>query len=285
MADQVPKGVLVTPQEDAQADVFFIHPTTYTGKADNWNASVEDVKLNEKTDETTILYQASIFNASGKVYAPRYRQAHLSTFRSEDKAAATQALQLAYQDVKRAFQYYLDHYNDKRPIIIAAHSQGALHAKKILQEFFDGQDLQRRLVVAYVVGWPVYKNDFKNIPVCNAPEDTGCICSWRTFKSGYMPTSYFPLGDTILVTNPLSWETNNTHVPKEQNSGAVLRKFNKVFYQIVDAQINNGILWANKPKFPGSFLFSRENYHIADFNFYYINVRENAQRRVSAFWK
>ena len=122
MADQVPKGVLVTPQEDAQADVFFIHPTTYTGKADNWNASVEDVKLNEKTDETTILYQASIFNASGKVYAPRYRQAHLSTFRSEDKAAATQALQLAYQDVKRAFQYYLDHYNDKRPIIIAAHN-------------------------------------------------------------------------------------------------------------------------------------------------------------------
>ena len=284
MADKVPGEGYQNSQSDAQVDVFFLHPTTYTGKAAGWNASVGDAELNGKTDETTILYQASIFNAAGRVYAPRYRQVHLSSFRSADKVAVAQALDVAYQDIKRSFLYYLEHYNNNRPIIIAAHSQGAFHAKKLLQELFDGKKLQKKLVVAYVVGWPVFENDFKNIPPCKTPDDTGCICSWRTFKNGYVPPIY-PTGDSIIVTNPLSWRMEADFVPKEKNLGAVLKNFDKIFPQIVDAQIHDGILWAHKPKFPGSFLFNRRNYHIADLNFYYLNVKENAQRRVGAFWK
>ncbi|MEZ4956855.1 MAG: DUF3089 domain-containing protein [Saprospiraceae bacterium] len=284
MADKVPNNSLKDNQSTAQVDVFFLHPTTFTGKANNWNASLGDAKLNEKTDQTTILYQASIFNGAGKVYAPRYRQGHLASFYSEDKTSSKAALDVAYEDLKTAFEYYLKHYNNNRPIIIAAHSQGALHAKKLLQDFFDGMALQRRLVAAYVVGWPIVDNDFKNIPPCKTPDQTGCVCSWRTFKYGYIPPTYL-VGDSIVVTNPLSWMTGEELVPKENHKGAVLKNFNKIFPQILDAQVSNGILWAHKPKFPGSFLFNRKNYHIADFNFYYLDVRENAQRRVAAFWK
>lgn len=282
-ADRVPDGAFEDKQQSAQVDVFFIHPTTYLGKGKKWNASIQDAKLNEKTDQTTILYQASIFNGAGRVYAPRYRQAHLKSFYTKDKKSADQALDLAYQDVKNAFQYYLDHYNQKRPIIIASHSQGALHAKKLLSEFFDGKKLKNRLVVAYVVGWPVMKEEFKAIPVCSTPNQTGCICSWRTFKHGFLPEKY-PTGDGILITNPLSWQTDERPVSKEENEGAVLKKL-KVYPHLVDAEIHSGVLWAHKPKFPGSFLFNRKNYHVADFNFYYANVRENAIRRVGAFWK
>ncbi|RYE13559.1 MAG: DUF3089 domain-containing protein, partial [Sphingobacteriales bacterium] len=57
------------------ADVFFIHPTTYTGAAINkeWNARIDNISLNTNTDARPILNQASVFNASCRVYAPRYR--------------------------------------------------------------------------------------------------------------------------------------------------------------------------------------------------------------------
>ncbi len=283
MADRTPQGY-ADGQMAALADVFFLHPTTYLGKGSTWNAPLESEKINRKTDETAILYQASIFNGAGRVFAPRYRQAHLKSFYTDDKPAAKEALDLAYHDIKRAFQYYLDHENGGRPIIIASHSQGALHAIKLLKDFFDGKELQQRLVVAYVVGWPVLKEEFESLQPCESPDQTGCICSWRTFKYGYMPPKY-PTGDSILVTNPLTWTTDSAFAPKEKNLGAVLKDFDKIYFRLVDAQVHDGLLWAHKPKFPGSFLFTRKNYHIADLNFYYLNVRENAEYRASSFLK
>src|SRR5205085_571698 len=75
-ADSVP-SFLKNEKRDSSADVFFLHPTTYTRDFANasWNASVNDEALNRETDNRPILYQASVFNGSCKVYAPRYRQA------------------------------------------------------------------------------------------------------------------------------------------------------------------------------------------------------------------
>lgn len=218
------------------------------------------------------------------MYAPRYRQVHLSGFYEDDKEVIGEAFEIAYADLKDAFLFYLKNYNNKRPIIIAAHSQGALHAIKLMQEFFDGTPLQKRLVAAYVVGWPVIDNDFKSIKPCSTPQQTGCVCSWRTFRHGYDPSDYIK-GDQVIVTNPLTWNMEKSLASKDLNKGAVLSNFKKIFPGIVDAQIHNGVLWAHKPKFPGSFLFNTKNYHIADFNLYYMDVRENAKLRVGTFWK
>ena len=284
-ADRTPNGAFENLQSDAQVDVFFLHPTIYWQKnAKPWNASVGDAKLNQKVDETTILFQASAFNGAGRVFAPRYRQAHLRSFFTEDKSSADQALELAYQDMKNAFEYYLEHYNQGRPIIIAAHSQGTRHGYRLLRELFDGKPLQRKLVAAYLVGWPIPENGFKNIPPCETPDQTGCICSWRSYRYGFLPKK-LTLGDSIIVTNPLTWTVDKTPAPKSLNEGTILRDFDKIYSQIADAQIHDGLLWVHKPKFPGSIFFTRKNYHIADYNLFYVNVRKNAQQRVSAFWK
>ncbi len=288
MADKVPDSTFQNHQEEATVDVFFLHPTTYTGSKgqDQWNASLEDKELNYKTDQTTILYQASIFNGAGKVYAPRYRQAHLHVFYAKkNKRAAEKAYQLAYQDLKSAFEYYLKHYNEGRPIIIASHSQGTGHGKTLIKEFFDGTALQAQLVAAYLVGWPVENDFFENIKVCETPTETQCFCSWRTFKSGYKPKKFWTPKNNVAVTNPLSWKTDEVLVPKENNEGALFYNFNKIYPQSVEAQVFDGLLWSNKPKFPGSFLLTKKNYHIADYNFYYANVRKNAQLRTEAFLK
>lgn len=283
-SDRVPQG-LASAKKDQQADVFFLYPTIYSGQEGDtqWNAPVDDEAFNQRVDESTILFQASAFNAAGKVYAPRYRQAHLSAYYTEDSLAAKKAFELAYQDLKKAFRYYLEHYNEGRPIIIAAHSQGTTHGRRLIKELFDGKPLQKQLVAAYLIGIPVLKNEFEHIGVCQSPEETGCFVSWRTYKKGYIPDNR--TSETIAVVNPLTWTTDSEVADISLNKGGLLRNFDKIYPELTNAQIvaGQGILWAQKPKFFGNFLLLRRNYHIADINFYYSNVRENAVLRVERF--
>ncbi len=279
-ADRIP-GTELLAKNNLEADVFFIHPTIYSEKNDKlpWNPKIDDQELNEKVDNSTILFQASAFNAAGRVFAPRYRQAHLRSYSSADTTSAKQAFAVAYADIKNAFEHYLKYYNHGRPFIIAAHSQGTTHAGPLIREFIDGKRLQQKMVAAYLIGLPVLKTYFKSVRPCLNPDDLNCSISWRTFKRDFLPDDR-ALGDSILVTNPLSWKIDTTFIAKSSNKGAVLRNFDKVLPKRVNAQVHNGILWADKPRFPWSFLFRRKNYHIADINFYYMNIRENAKERV-----
>ena len=280
-ADRCPDG-LTDRQAESAVDVFFLYPTRYVGdKGQNgWNAPLQDAAFNKEIQESTIQFQASIFNGVGRVFSPYYRQAHLQAYFSKDTASVRQAFELAYSDVRAAFQYYLAHYNQGRPIVIASHSQGTTHAIRLLKEFFDVQPLQEQLVAAYLVGIPVQKDAFQSIHPCQDSLDIGCVCSWRTFRRGTPPRRPEP---DVLVTNPLLWNTSTAYAGRELNRGAVLRPFEKIIPNATDAQIAGPILWAKKPKFPGSFLILRKNYHAGDLNLYYINVRENVQERVRKY--
>ncbi len=287
-SDRTPGASVSHLSENKKIDIFFLHPTTHTkgNPKQNWNGDILNEKLRTKTEEGTILHQASIFNGAGNVYAPFYRQAHIKSYYTKDKATAKKAFDLAYEDVRAAFIHYLKFNNNGRPFIIAAHSQGTNHATTLIQEIVDlDSQLRNQLVAAYLVGMPIPKNAFKKIPVCETPEQTNCFCSWRTFKEEYTPKKYV-LGDTIAVTNPISWTTNKEKVDKSKNKGSVLKDFDAGFtQQLVGAQIHNGMLWVDKPKFPGSFLLTTKNYHIADFNLFYESVRENSIARVERFYQ
>lgn len=290
-ADSIPNQPS-TNEQGLVADVFFLYPTTYVGKKgeDQWNASLNDQELNDRTDRTAILFQASLFNAAGRVYAPRYRQAHYEAYFTPDEVSAQKAFQLAYQDVEAAFQYYLDHWNQGRPIIIASHSQGTTHAIPLLRKYFDDTPLRAQLVAAYLVGMPVTRDDFQNIPPCTGPDQTGCFCSWRTYKNGYrahfqkeyLAQRFAPKPNTV-VTNPLNWTTDTLLVPRSQNEGSLLFQFNDIYPHLVDAQVVMDMLWVNKPKFRGSVFLRTKNYHPADYNFFYFNTRANAVQRVEAY--
>ena len=286
-SDSIPKP-LKTASGDTPADVFFIHPTTFTEKKETAipNAAIDDDYINAKTDYSTILFQASAFNEQSRVFSPRYRQAHIGNFYSKDSLASLKALQVAYSDIRTAFRYYLEHYNNKRPIIIASHSQGALMAIELLKEFFDNKPLQQQLVVAYVVGWPLETSQFKTLSACITPSQTNCLCSWRTFKMGYEApwvTKEKERKTSLIVTNPISWTIDTNFVSRQLNKGSVLTRFNKVYKKTTDAQIKNGVVYSYRPHFPGSFLYRTDNYHVGDINLYYLNVRENVRERVGAF--
>ena len=160
-SDSVP-APLRTGQRDSLVDVFFLHPTTFTDKKDKAqsNAPIDDPLLAAKTDYSTILYQASAFNENTRVFAPRYRQAHIWNFYRKDQQNAGPAFDTAYADILAAFDYYITHWNGGRPIIIAAHSQGSLMASRLLKDRFEGKTLQSKLIVAYIPGWPVPQHYF-----------------------------------------------------------------------------------------------------------------------------
>ncbi|MEO7047080.1 MAG: DUF3089 domain-containing protein [Ferruginibacter sp.] len=285
-SDSVPKPLRKHFVKDSTVDVFFIYPTTLTGKDDyRWNAPIDDAEINAKTDYSTILTQASVFNADSRIFAPRYRQANLKSFYSANKDSAAIAMDIAYSDVKTAFEYYMKHYNNGRPIIIASHSQGTVHAGRLLKEFFEGKPLYNKLVCAYIIGMPTPEHYFTSIPGCKDSLATGCFVGWRSFHKDYTADYIAKEKFKSIVTNPLLWTSATTFAPAELNKGAVLLKFNKIIKHNVNAQIHDNVLWTSKPKFFGNIFFHSENYHIADYNMFYMNLRENVHTRIKMFWK
>ena len=284
-ADSTPEG-LSNRQTFANADVFFIYPTTYVDSPKDkylWNADINNTSLNKQTQESTILYQASIFNGSCKVYAPYYRQAHYTAFTTNNKSDKKQALDIAYEDVRAAFEYYLQKYHNGRPIVIASHSQGTIHAVRLLQEFFMNKPLQQKLVVAYLVGMPVPTDSLTTIPPCKDSTQVNCFTCWNTFEKNYIPDYYSKGLIHSVCTNPVSWTLDETYIPSSQSKGAVVFPFAKVRPNLCDAQVNKGLLWTTKPKFPGSFLLRTAVYHSGDFNFYYMDIRENVNQRIHSY--
>ena len=63
-----------------------------------------------------------------------------SCSKSED---AQKALDLAYGDVAAAFDQFVKEAGD-RPIILAGHSQGALHLERLLREKIAGKPIAKR---------------------------------------------------------------------------------------------------------------------------------------------
>lgn len=158
-------------------------------------------------------------------------------------------------------------------------------AIRLLKDYFDNKALQKNLVAAYLVGWPIAQNIFETITVCSTPVQTECFCGWRTYRVGYLP-EYIPKEAAVsYVTNPLTWRTDTLYAGRELNKGSVLRDFNEIVPATADARIHNGILWSGKPQFRGSVFFTTRNYHIADINLFYMNIRENVEQRIYSFLK
>lgn len=284
-SDSVPQSIRAGYNPDTtKADIFFIHPTSYTDVTMpfGWNAPVDDAALNKATDEGTILFQASIFNEAGRVFAPRYQQANINAYYTLNRQAAKKALDNAYADVKAAFEYYLAHYNNGRPIIIASHSQGSTHSQRLVKEFFDGKPLQSQLVAAYIVGMDLNPNQYTSLTECTTPAQTGCLCSWRTYESGYIPLYIIKLEQfNSIVTNPLTWNTAKPKAPRTANKGTTLGLFDVVVPGLADAEAKARVLWVNPGRFSDA--IGTNNYHVMDMNLFYVNIRENAKLRVNSF--
>jgi hypothetical protein len=280
------------------AAVFYIHPTTYL-RSDRRNAPLYEPDSGSR-DQLFVQSQASAFNAAGEVWAPRYRQAAYGAFllKSSD---AQKALDLAYSDVSAAFDAFLAAVGADQPIILAGHSQGALHLMRLLRD--RKAALNHRLVAAYVVGWPIDTHSdlpALGFPPCTAPAQAGCVLSWMTF--GDPPNPSLILQDwqetagfngeehrkqDILCVNPITGTKGGaaqpsanpgTLVPTSDFTSATLEE------GIVGAHCSDGLLMlsGDVPNL-GPFVLPGNNYHVYDYALFWSAIRRDSERRLAAW--
>jgi len=294
----LPDGM--TPAPGGGAAVFYIHPTTYLDR-DRWNAPLEPGGDTEFRTRLFVQSQASAFTAAGQVWAPRYRQAAFGAFllKSED---AQKALDLAYSDVAAAFDEFVRESGD-RPIILAGHSQGALQLERLLKERVAGKPIARRIVSAYVVGWPI--STTADLPAlglspCNKDDQAGCILSWLTFGdpanpdlvlSSYEHSSGFSgmerRREDLLCVNPISG-TQNGVAAQDANPGTLVPSADLLSAKLepgrVGARCDKGLLIVDGELPPlGSYVLPGNNYHVYDYALFWGVIRRDAERRLAAW--
>ena len=298
-AQWLPEGGVA---EDADAPVhavFFIHPTSYLTRT-HWNAPLDDKEANERA-ALFIRGQASVFNKTRNVWAPRYRQAAFGAFLTDD-AQAQRALDVAFADVAAAFDHFAA-ATGKAPIVLAGHSQGGLHLIRLLTERVKDKPVAKRLVAAYAVGWPIAMNadlPALGLPACATPEQTGCILSWQSFaepaehadiarffeaKPGL--TGKTRKGDPLLCTNPLTGKLGGA-APASANFGMLKNKPDfsggTLSKNGVPARCDaGGYLLIGDPPEMGPYVLPGNNYHVYDYSLFWANIRADVERRTRAF--
>ena len=280
-ADSIPNGLTLDANSKVAVDVFFVHPTTFVSPS-GWNQPLDNERANEITDSWVMRDQASVFNGCCDVYAPRYRQATLYSFTDTSEVKnGEQALALAYNDVKTAFRYFIENYNDGRPFILAGHSQGSFHSDRLIKEEIVGTDLAQRMVAAYPIGFSL--DGSNGLDVCTTPEQINCQVSWNTNTQG---------ADVILGTpgdicvNPLTWQVDEKQAGFEENlGGVVFTAGGEIEPGVTDAQCSNGQLIISEVKSDKYTLmaFGPGNYHVYDYSLFHMNLRKNVNQRVAAY--
>lgn len=298
-AFMLPEG-FIREEQAINAAVFFIHPTSYLEKA-HWNASLDDQK-SRKLAEDYVRGMATPFNRASSIWAPRYRQATIGSFLTE-APEAKQALDLAYGDIAQAFAYFLENTPRNVPIILAGHSQGAFHLKRLIQEEITGTPLAQRIVAAYVVGWPVSLDEdlpALGLPACTTPAMTGCVMSWLSYAEPAEPGMTFAAyarfsghdkegeeQQLFLCTNPLTGG-EEADAPAKANLGTLVpgadRKTARLEAGLVPARCGeDGLLYIGAPPKLGPYVLPGNNYHIYDILLFWANLREDVAQRVAAW--
>lgn len=263
-------------------DIFFLHPTSFTNRKEKHvsNALISDSLLNSKTDNSSILYQASVFNQIGRIYAPRYRQAHLSRYFSSGDHQL-KAFDFAYQDVAAAFKYYMENYNEGRPIILAAHSQGTTHAMRLIKEYVDNHRIQEKIIIFYLLGMPVNKNEFNMVKPCLCSTDVNCFLSWRTYRKGYDGEFVDKDNKAIHVSNPVNLENDTSWTSLQEKRESILWRYDIAYNRVLKSKVQGDMLWITRPRFKGGIVgLFMKNYHAGDINLFYGDIRKYVRDRV-----
>ena len=283
--------------------VFFVHPTSYLSRS-NWNAPLANGGDPEAERIARIYLRgmASPFNAASEIWAPRYRQATMGAFLTEEPEGQ-QAIGAAYADVREAFRFFLDTVAPDTPIVLAGHSQGALHLMRLMADEVSGQSVGRRVVAAYVVGWPISSvHDLPAIglPACATPDQPGCVMSWSSFAEPADPSRVLAAyarspgldgelrGDTpILCTNPLTGGAADA-AERQANLGTLVPDDLMADGTLVPGSVparcdTRGLLLIGDPPELGSYVLPGNNYHVYDIPLFWANLQADVIRRATAW--
>jgi hypothetical protein len=174
---------------NASIDCFYVYPTVSNDPGGNSDM------IPGPEEKSVVRAQFARFASVCRVYAPMYRQVTLTALRAAlggtpipvDRA-------LAYNDVLDAWNYYLEHDNHGRGVVLIGHSQGSGVLTQLIKNEIDGKPLQARIISALLLGTnlPVPKGKdvggaFQHVPLCHAANQIGCVTTYVSFRAAAPP--------------------------------------------------------------------------------------------------
>lgn len=298
------RGWLFRPEGSAitkPVDVFFLYPTVY----------VHPGKKRHNLNPYHLIYRffawfltvwrGKVFSDACNIYTPHYRQAGIEIL-DMPQEEARQYIDIAYQDVSNAFNYYIENLNGGRPFILAGHSQGSEQILELMKrEFTDGKYADKFLG-AYIIGFSVTKEDLEEYPqlrLAKSGDDLGSIVTYNTSAKGLKLMKVVKPG--AVAVNPLAMNTNPEYVSKARNLGSVLfefgrrlkverRAFTGAYIDeengviIIDSDALNE-LFHIKVGFLNKILLRRGTLHMLDIALFHRNLQANVRKRIEKYYE
>lgn len=291
---------------EAPGDAFVVVPGVYRGGT-HWVLPVDVDRRRERLQNVVRPNYVAPYSYAGRIFAPYYRHAAMYSYMT-NREDARRARNFAYQDVKRAFEQFLNDSPSERPIILAGHGQGADHLIRLMQEFANSP-LKSRLAVAYIINHPLPEALFEGalgaFPPCEAEDDTGCIVGYGSFMpSDKKNAEWFATramafnghkylsvnGAATLCTNPLLWSRSEDYaVPRLHKGGMAAvglgpEDLPPPLPKQTGAQCEDGLLLVDKPKSRSLRrpLGLGARYWTLPSNLFFEDLRRNARTRTDA---
>ena len=297
------------PEITKDVDTFYIYATEYIissleeGAPDYATIDNPEMLLGVKVECRD---HACAFGDSTNVFLPYYRQCGLRYLGEINKKTGNidaALLDMPFDDITAALDYYFENCNGGRPFILAGHSQGSAMILLLLRTYFkEHPDYYARMVAAYTIGYSVTKDYLKANPhlkFATGESDTGVIIAWNTEGPKNVETNannIVVLPGTMSI-NPLNWKIDETYAPASLNMGSIVLDENTgepEFGDIgADAQINlaRGTVITNAKDTPmpedvakvAAEFFGPDGRHAYDYMYYYNNIKANVAKRVAAY--
>lgn len=215
---------------DPPVDCFYLYPTVSRDAGGNADRTIGP------EEREAVRQQLARFGNTCRLYAPLYRQATLTALqklRAGEEAGIDR--EMAYADVKAAWERYLINDNQNRGVVLIGHSQGAGLLTRLIAAEIEGSPAQEKLVSALLIGATIevpletsVGGTFRSIPLCNAGDATGCVIAYSSARADAPPPADFLFGAASTAgmraacVNPADLDGGAGQLKPYLPSGAIL---------------------------------------------------------------
>ncbi|WP_116813097.1 DUF3089 domain-containing protein [Steroidobacter cummioxidans] len=213
---------------NAPIDCFYVYPTVSNDPTPNsdMNAGPEE--------HSVVRAQFARFGSQCKLYAPLYRQVTLKALRAAMAGGGgfPADRKLGYDDVLAAWNYYLQHDNQGRGVVLIGHSQGSAMLTQLIKNEIDGKPIQSKILSALLLGTNVavpkgkdVGGSFQHMPLCRSAAQLGCVISYVSFRSDVPPPANSRFGRvptegmTAACVNPAALKGGKAQMHAYLSSG------------------------------------------------------------------
>lgn len=210
-------------------DLWYIEENDSTGSGADVFYVVSTWEFDWTTDKGEICHYADVYNdkhrkdmatemamiaeymgEGNNFYAPYYRHITIEGWATLDEEVISSRFKTSFEDIRDAFNTFLQKRDPSRPLVLAGFSQGGKGVVELLKVMPD--DVYSKLVAAYVLGYKVTPEDTlasSHIRGAKSADDLGVtVCYNSVSDVRYIqPVIAAPC---VFCINPVNWRTDDT---------------------------------------------------------------------------